>query len=71
MRTITIEVNDDTAERFLKMSIEEKQSISNLINELIKDTRTFDQVMDDMSMYAKKKGLTQEKLNDILNEDCG
>lgn len=69
MRTITIEVNENAAERFLKMSDKEKKNIAGFLNELIRDTRSLEQVMDDMSVYAKKQGLTPEKLDEILNED--
>lgn len=69
MRTITIEVNDNAAERFLKMSDKEKKNLAGFLNELIRDTRSLEQVMDDMSVYAKKQGLTPEKLDEILNED--
>lgn len=69
MRTITIEVNDHAAERFLKMSDKEKKNVAGFLNELIRDTRSLEQVMDDMSVYAKKQGLTPEKLDEILNED--
>lgn len=69
MRTITIEVNDNAAERFLKMSDKEKKNVAGFLNELIRDTRSLEQVMDDMSVYAKKQGLTPEKLDEILNED--
>ena len=69
MRTITIEVNDHAAERFLKMSDKEKKNVAGILNELFRDTRSLEQVMDDMSVYAKKQGLTPEKLDEILNED--
>ncbi|MFO7370053.1 MAG: hypothetical protein R6X09_07280 [Bacteroidales bacterium] len=69
MRTITIEVNDNAAERFLKMSDKEKKNVAGFLNELIRDTRSLEQVMDDMSVYAKKQGLTPDKLDEILNED--
>jgi predicted CopG family antitoxin len=69
MRTITIEVNDNAAERFFKMSNKEKKNVANIVIELIKDTRSLDQVMDDMAIYAKEHGLTPEKLDEILNED--
>lgn len=69
MKTITIEVNDAAAERFLNMSDKEKKYVAGILNELVKDTRSLGQVMDDMSVYAKKQGLTPEKLDEILNED--
>ncbi|HEX3009243.1 MAG TPA: hypothetical protein VHO90_16685 [Bacteroidales bacterium] len=69
MKAITINVNDSAAEKFSLMSNDEKKRVSRLVNGLIEDIRTLDQVMDDMAKYAAKKGLTPEKLDEILNED--
>jgi hypothetical protein len=62
-------VNDSAAQKFMLMSNKEKESVSLLVNEIIADTRTLEQVMDDMAKYAKKQGLTPDKLDEILNED--
>jgi len=63
-------VNDNAAQKFMLMSTKEKESVSLLVNEIIADTRTLEQVMYDMTKYAKKQGLTPDKLDEILNEDC-
>ena len=69
MTVINIVVNDNAAQKFMLMSNKEKESVSLLVNEIIADTRTLEQVMDDMAKYAKEQGLTPEKLDEILNED--
>jgi K+/H+ antiporter YhaU regulatory subunit KhtT len=69
MTVINIVVNDKAAQKFMLMSSKEKESVSQLVNEIIVDARTLEQVMEDMTMYAKKRGLTPEKFDEILNED--
>lgn len=69
MTVINIVVNEKAAQKFMLMSSKEKESVSQLVNEIIVDARTLEQVMEDMAMYAKKRGLTPEKLDEILNED--
>ena len=69
MKTISIKVNDKLAARYKQLSENEKQGISYLLNEIMDDPRSLSEVMEDMAKYAKNKGLTQEELNEILNED--
>jgi predicted CopG family antitoxin len=69
MKTINIMVSDKAAEKFLSMNEEEKNRLSQLFNEMVEDKRTLLQVMDDMSEYAKKQGLTPEILDELLNDN--
>jgi len=69
MKTINIRISDKAAEKFLSMNEQEKDRFSQLFDELLEDKRTLLQVMDDMSEYAKKQGLTPDKLDEILNDD--
>jgi predicted CopG family antitoxin len=69
MKTINIMVSDKAAEKFLSMNEEEKNRLSQLFNEMGEDKRTLLQVMDDMSEYAKKQGLTPEILDELLNDN--
>ena len=69
MKNINIQVSDQAAERFSNMTKPEKDTFSRFIDEIIEDKRTLWEVMEDMSEYAKKQGLTQEKLNNILNDE--
>ncbi len=66
MKTINIRVSDKAAEIFLSLNEQEKDRLSQLFNELVKDKRTLLQVMDDMSQQAKSKGLTPEILEKLL-----
>lgn len=69
MKTISFDISDNAAKRFRHMTDEEKQNLNKLLNEIIEDKRTLFEVMDDMSEYASKQGLTPGKLNDLLNEE--
>jgi hypothetical protein len=69
MRTIILEVNDNAAERYLKMSDAEKKTISKEFGRLLTRRRTLREVMDDLSEHARKKGLTPEILDDILKDE--
>jgi predicted CopG family antitoxin len=69
MKTINIRVSDKAAEKFLSMNEQEKDRFSRLVNELLEDKRTLLQVMDDMSLQAKRKGLTPEILEELLKDE--
>ena len=69
MKTINIRVSDKAAEIFLSLNEQEKDRLSQLFNELVKDKRTLLQVMDDMSQQAKSKGLTPEILEKLLKDE--
>ncbi|MBX2965698.1 MAG: hypothetical protein KF845_06090 [Cyclobacteriaceae bacterium] len=68
MKTITIETTDELAERFAMLSEKEKRSFVDMINLLLEDKRNLRQVMDDISEYAQKQGMTPELLEQLLNE---
>lgn len=70
MKTISLTVSDKTAAVIKRMNEEELKRlkekvelyVSNPVNELFA-------VMDDAAEYARQKGLTPEKLADILEID--
>ena len=69
MRKIIIEVKDDTAEKFGKMSPSEKKTISRELDRLVSRRRNLLEVMDDMSQQAKRKGLTPKILEELLKDE--
>lgn len=69
MKTITLETSDELADRFSKLSEKEKKELAEMINLLMADKRTLREVMDDMSAYAQKQGLTPELLENLLKEE--
>ena len=72
MKTISLTVNDKTAAVIKRMNEEELKKlkekvelyVSNPVNELFA-------VMDEAAEYAKQKGLSPEKLAEILDIDMG
>ncbi len=66
MKTITLEVDDLMAERFEKLSAKQKKSAVETLAMLIGDDRSLFEVMDNISEYAKKQGMTEDILKDIL-----
>jgi predicted CopG family antitoxin len=68
MKTISLEATDELAERFAKLTQEEKRGLSEMIRILMEDKRTLRQVMDDISEYAQKQGMTPELLEQLLKE---
>lgn len=70
MKTISLKVSDKTAAKINQMNEEEMTKlkeklelyVSNPVNELFT-------VMDEAAEYARQKGLTPEKLADILEID--
>jgi predicted AAA+ superfamily ATPase len=68
MKTITLEASDELADRFAKLSEEDKKGLSEMVRLLMEDKRTLRQVMDDISEYAQKQGMTPELLEQLLKE---
>jgi macrodomain Ter protein organizer (MatP/YcbG family) len=69
MKTITLETSNELADRFSKLSDKEKKDLTEMINVLIEDKRTLREVMDDMSAYAQKQGLTPALLEKLLKDE--
>jgi hypothetical protein len=69
MRTITIKVNDQTANFINNMDESKLTQLSKKIEELITGETRFINAVRKMQNEAKKNGLTQEKLNELLKED--
>jgi predicted AAA+ superfamily ATPase len=68
MKTIVLEASDELADRFAKLSEEDKKGLSEMVRILMEDKRTLRQVMDDISEYAQKQGMTPELLEQLLKE---
>jgi hypothetical protein len=68
MKTIILEAPDDLADGFDKLSPEDKKGLSEMIRILMEDKRTLRQVMDDISEYAQRQGMTPELLEQLLKE---
>jgi predicted CopG family antitoxin len=69
MKNIIIEVNDDAAERFIKMSPSEKRAVSKEFSRFLTRKRNIFEIMDDISKQAKENGLTPEILEELLKDE--
>ncbi|MFZ4555875.1 MAG: hypothetical protein ACOYN8_05785 [Pseudanabaena sp.] len=72
METITIEVEPEIAKAYQNSSSTERQKIQLTFNVLFKqimNTRSLEDIIQEMQTQAKANGLTQEILDEILNED--
>jgi Tfp pilus assembly protein PilO len=72
METITIEVEPEIARAYQNSSSTERKKIQLTFNVLFKqimNTRSLEDIIQEMQTQAKANGLTQEILDEILNED--
>jgi hypothetical protein len=72
-RKITIQLDDKTAKAWDAASEEERRRIESRLRleawrALNAPTRSLDDVMNDMARQARERGLTEERLEEILNE---
>jgi CTP synthase (UTP-ammonia lyase) len=72
METISIEVEPEIARAYQNSSSTERKKIQLTFNVLFKqimNTRSLEDIIEDMQAQAKANGLIQEILDEILNED--
>lgn len=69
MRTITLNVPDELALRLEKLTEKERQTSLDTLTVLLNDKRSLFEVMDDISEYARKHGMKEGILNDLLKND--
>lgn len=72
METISIEVEPEIARAYQNSSSTERKRIQMTFNVLVKqimNTRSLEDTIQEMQAQAKANGLTQEILDEILNED--
>lgn len=75
-KTINLRVSADAADVYESASAEEKRKLEALISSRLRETdrhrergQTLEEIMSAMSRNAQERGLTPEKLDDILNEE--
>lgn len=69
MEIITIKVDDEVAKAYREAEPNQQQKIQSLVNDLLKQiiqSKTLDEIIQQMQIEAKNNGLTQEILDDIL-----
>ena len=69
METITIQVEKEVAKLYREVSPKQQQKIQTVFNDLVKQIiqeKTLDTIIQEMQTEAQNNGLTQEILDDIL-----
>lgn len=72
METINIKVNPEVAEAYKKINPTKRQQIETLFSDLLQlmiQDRSLDEIIVDMQQQAKANGLTEEILQEILEND--
>ena len=64
----TISVSDELASKFERLTVQEKQLALETLSRLLNDKRTLFEVMENISEYARKQGMTEEILKDLLKK---
>jgi endonuclease III len=76
MQNITLPVDAEAAMAYRGATNEEKTKLQLLVSAMLKqrldavNTPSLLQIMDNMSDYAESRGLTEEKLRDILADNA-
>ena len=71
METISIEVDSEVAKVYQKANLIERQKIQIILNGLLKqiiNSRSLEEIIGEMQEQAQVNGLTQEILDEILND---
>ena len=75
MKTINLRVSADAAEVYESASTEEKRKLEALVSSRLREAarhrergQSLEEIMSELSRNAQERGLTPEKLADILDE---
>ncbi len=72
MEKIIIEVDNEIAQAYREAEIDKQQKMQTIINDLLKqmiNNKSLDDIIEEMQTQAKNNGLTQEILDNILNNE--
>lgn len=69
MKTIRIQVKNETAEKIELLPDNKKMELSQMIDLWVSEPKPILQVMEELGEYAAKQGLTIEKLDDLLKDE--
>jgi hypothetical protein len=72
METIEIPVDEDVAKAYREANPIDRQNLQLLVNNVLKQTiksRSLDEIITDMQSQANANGLTQEILDEILQDE--
>jgi hypothetical protein len=71
METISIEVDAEIARTYQKANLIERQKMQIILNGCLKqimNSRSLEEIIEEMQAQAQRNGLTQEILDDILSD---
>jgi hypothetical protein len=66
--TLSVNVNDTLANRLSKLTQQELDRTMGVLEMVLRDNRTMEEVVRDMRIQAERNGLTDEELEKILKE---
>lgn len=69
MRTITLNVSDELADRFDKMNKEKREALLKILLDRITTSASLSDLMEFSALQAEKQGMTQEKLKELLKDE--
>ncbi|NEP07429.1 MAG: hypothetical protein F6K25_16735 [Okeania sp. SIO2G4] len=72
MENITIQVDPEIAKAYREAEPEKQQKIQTIVNDLLKSIiqdKSLEQIIEEMQKQAKANGLTQEILDQILEDE--
>ncbi len=69
MKTITLDVNDELAERFNKMGKVKREALLNILVDRITSSKSLSDVLEYSASQAEKQGMTEEKLMELLKDE--
>ncbi len=66
--TLSVNVNDTLANRLSRLTQQELDRTMGVLEMVLRDNRSLEEVVGDMRTQAEKNGLTEEELEKILKE---
>jgi hypothetical protein len=69
MKTITLQVKDDTADKIEQLPEDKRKQLAKLVEIWVSEQKPILQVMEELGIYAKIQGLAKEKLDDLLRDE--
>ncbi len=69
MKTISIKVKNETAEKIERLPENKRMQLSQMIDLWVSEPKPILQAMEELGEYAAKQGLTEEKLDDLLRDE--
>ena len=68
MKTIELKVSSRAAKVFNNLDTNKKKQLEKSFENILQPKKSLEQIMKEMSEEAERNGLTQEILDDILND---